>query len=246
MGPHQRRFPERYVPEQLAESSRSSSGASSSSSSLGEGTSFLLCCSVDEHRTARSRWRQRTPESRAKVVTLAGTRLSRRTSTFPVMLRVASTDSLCAYEARRSAYEFSLLPDNRVLLNDWRAFLDVHLGPPFFNGYETSVLLERRDERLVFVGHFLIQFRRAIAGRFGQEIPNRAGASALFWRTPALRRAPPSRLFIVLPARCAALSAGLRRGCGPRFGFSMIRLRCSCGSQFPAPFPRKVWRLACF
>src|ERR1035438_1484496 len=56
----------------------------------------------------------------------------------------------------------------------------------------------------------------AIAGRFGQEIPYRAGASALFWRTPALRRAPPCRLFIVLPARCAALSAGLRRGCGPR------------------------------
>jgi hypothetical protein len=98
----------------------------------------------------------------------------------------------------------------------------------------------------VFVGHFLIQFRRAIAGCFGQEIPNRPGASAFFWRTPALRRAPPCRLLIVLPARCAALSAGLRRGCGPRFRFSTIRLRCSCGSQFPTPFPRKVWRLACF
>src|ERR1035438_51791 len=96
MGPHQRRFPERCVLEQLAESLRSASGASSSSSSLGEGTFLLLCCSVDEHRTARSRWCQRTLESRAKVVTLAGTRLSRRTSTFPVMLRVASTDSVCA------------------------------------------------------------------------------------------------------------------------------------------------------
>src|ERR1035441_6675743 len=248
MGPHQRRFPERYVPEQLAESSRSSSGASSSSSSLGEGTSFLLCCSVDEHRTARSRWRQRTPESRAKVVTLAGTRLSRRTSTFPVMLRVASTDSLCAYEARRSAYESSLLPDNRVLLNDWRAFLDVHLGPPFFNGYETSVLLERRDERLVFVGHFLIQFRRAIAGRFGQEIPNRSGASVFFRHASALSAAPHCRLFLLLTTGHGMLPGGLGLGCAPRFRFPAIRrplLRCCCGSQFPAPFTRKVWRPAC-
>src|SRR5271157_4862398 len=186
MGPHQRRFPERFVLEQLAESSRSASGASSSSSSLGEGTSILLCCSVDEHRTAR-----RALASANSRVPCEGRYLGRNSVESPNQHFPGHAPgrfdrfTLC-YEARRSAYEFSLLPDNGVLLNDWRAFLDVHLGPPFCNGYETSVLLERRDERLVFVGHLLIQFRRAVAGSFGQEISNRPGASVFFRHAPAL------------------------------------------------------------
>jgi hypothetical protein len=73
-----------------------------------------------------------------------------------------------------------LLPDNRVFLDDRRALFDVHFGPPFLNRHEISILLERRDQRLMFVGHFLIQFRRAIAGRLGQEIPNRSGVLLLF------------------------------------------------------------------
>src|SRR5437016_3547028 len=98
------------------------------------------------------------------------------------MLRVASTDLLCAMKPGLSAYKSALLPANRVLPNDWRAHLYVHFGPPFFDRHEISVMLERRDERLVFVGHFLIQFRRAIAGRLGQEISNRPGTSVFFCR----------------------------------------------------------------
>src|SRR5436305_2092467 len=137
-GRHQRRFPGRFVPEQLAGSSRSASGASSSSSSLGEGTFLLLCCSVDEHRTARRRWCQRTPESRAKVFTLAGTRLSRRTSTFPVMLRFASTDSLRAINPDDHRMKI-LVPDDGILPKYCYPFPPVRFGRPFLDRYETLI-----------------------------------------------------------------------------------------------------------
>src|SRR5580700_688837 len=198
------------------------------------------------HQTARWRWCQRTLESRARVVTLAGTQLSRRTSTFPVMLRVASTDSLCAMKPSDQRIN-SLFPDNRVFPNDGRALLYVHFGAPFLNRYETSVLLERCDERLVLVGHFLIQFRRAIAGRLGQEIPHHSDVPAFFRPKPALRGAPPSGLFVALTGR-TVLPAEPGLGCTSRLRFPAIRRRflcCRCGSQFPAPFYRKMLRLAC-
>src|SRR5581483_736276 len=50
----------------------------------------------------RSRWYQQTLESRAKVFTLGRNSRSYRTSTFPVKLRVASTDSLCAMKPNQS------------------------------------------------------------------------------------------------------------------------------------------------
>src|ERR1035438_3023309 len=178
MGPHQSRFPERFVPEQLAGSSGSASGASSSSSSLGEGTFLLLCRSVDEHRTARRRRYQRTLESHAKVFTLAGTQWSCRTSTFPVMLRVASTDSVCAMKPDDHRMKI-LMPGDGILPKHRYSLPPVRFGRPFLDRYEALISLVRREQRLVFVRHFLTKLGCAVARMLRQKISNRAGAFAV-------------------------------------------------------------------
>src|SRR5258708_930071 len=104
------------------------------------------------------------------------------------MLRVASTDLLCAMKPD-DHHMNTLLPDDWILPKHRYSLPPVCFGRPFLHRYEPPIGLVRGEKRLVFVRHFLIQFRCAIAGRFGQEISTCAGAFFIFWCPPALSAA---------------------------------------------------------
>src|SRR5207248_2540879 len=98
-------------------------------------------------------------------------------------------------------------------------------GRPFLDRYETPIGLVGGEERLVFVWHFLIQFRRAIAGRFGQEISNRADALVVFRCPPALCAAAVARILSRSGYGGATFPAGSGLDCWPWFRFPAIRRR---------------------
>ena len=178
---------------------------------------------------------------------MAGTRVSRRTSTFPVMLRVASTDSVCAMKPDDHRMKI-LMPDDGILPKHRYSLPPVRFGRPFLDRYEALISLVRREQRLVFVRHFLTKLGCAVARLLRQEISNRAGAFVVLRYPPAFSAAAAAHILGRLSAGGASFPGGPGFSRWPRLRLPAMRRslgRCCCCSHLCSPLHDIALRLAC-
>jgi hypothetical protein len=140
-----------------------------------------------------------------------------------------------------------LWPGDRLLSKQCHALPPVRFRPPFLDCHETPVRLVSGKKRLVFVRHFLVEFRSAIARHLRQKISDRSRSLVIFCYATSFSTAAADRLLRRgLRARQVAFPVrpSFRR---LRFGFPAIWhcfLRRYCSSQFCSPFHRQNLRLA--